>query len=112
MRLSGTDPGGARFLPTKQLMGTIMARPQLQHPTSVRPVFHGPRKLYWIERQHDLWFIRFEGSDYGPYKSEREALLFAIDAASKLGEQGDDAQVLVMEEDGDVRPAWTFGHDR
>ena len=67
-----------------------MARPQLQDQASVQPIFHVPRKLYWIERQQDVWFIRFEGSDYGPYKSEREALLFAVDAAKTLGEQGED----------------------
>jgi hypothetical protein len=56
-------------------------------------------------------FIRFEGSGYGPYKSEREALLFAADAANKLGEQGEETQVLVMEDDGHVRAAWTSGQD-
>jgi hypothetical protein len=54
-----------------------MARPQLRDQTSAQPVFSGqPRKLYWVERQEDVWFIRFDGADYGPYKSDREALLF------------------------------------
>jgi hypothetical protein len=89
-----------------------MARPQLQDRSSVQPIFHSrPRKLYWIERQEDVWFIRFDGHDYGPYKSEREAMLFAADAANKLGEQGEETQVMVTEENGDVRPAWTFGQD-
>ena len=89
-----------------------MARPQLRDQTSVQPVFGGqPRTLYRVERQQDVWFIRFDGAGYGPYKSEREALLFAVDAAKKLGEQGDETQVLVMDETGDVRPAWTFGQD-
>ena len=89
-----------------------MARPQLPDRTSVQPIFHSRlRKLYWIERQEDVWFIRFDGTDYGPYNSEREAMLFAVDAANKLGEQGDETQVLVKDAYGDVRPAWTFGHD-
>jgi hypothetical protein len=88
-----------------------MARPQLHDRSSVQPVFPSSRKLYWIERQEDVWFIRFGGAEYGPYKSEREALLFAVDAAKKLGEQGDETQVLVMDEYGDVRPVWTFGQD-
>ncbi|HVG52141.1 MAG TPA: DUF2188 domain-containing protein [Xanthobacteraceae bacterium] len=89
-----------------------MARPQLPDRTSVQPIFHSRlRKLYWIERQEDVWFIRFDGTDYGPYNSEREAMLFAVDAANKLGEQGDETQVLVKDEYGDVRPVWTFGHD-
>ncbi len=86
-----------------------MARPHLLDLSSVQSIV--PRKLYWIERQQDVWFIRFDGSDYGPYKSEREALLFAVDAAKALGEQGEATQVLVMDENGDVKPAWTFGQD-
>jgi hypothetical protein len=86
-----------------------MARPHLLDLSSVQSIV--PRKLYWIERQQDVWFIRFDGSDYGPYKSEREALLFAVDAAKALGEQGEETQVLVVDENGDVKPAWTFGQD-
>jgi hypothetical protein len=89
-----------------------MARPQLLDQTSDQPAFGGqPRRLYWVERQDDGWFIRFDGEDFGPYKSEREALLFAVDAAKKLGEQGEETQVLVMDETGEVRPTWTFGQD-
>jgi hypothetical protein len=89
-----------------------MARPLVRDPSSVQPIFHGrPRKLYWVERQDDVWFIGFDGDNYGPYKSEREALLFAIDAAKTLGAQGEETQVLRVDENGDVRPAWTFGQD-
>ena len=89
-----------------------MARPQEQDRTSVQPIFHSrPRTRYWLEGQEDVWFIRFDGTEYGPYKSEREAMLFAVDAANKLGEQGEETQVVVMDETGDARPAWTFGHD-
>ena len=90
-----------------------MARPQLRDQSSVQPIFHGrPRRLYWVERQEDDWFIRFDGADYGPYKSEREALLFAIDAANTLGGQGEETQVLLVDENGDAQSAWTFGQDR
>jgi hypothetical protein len=58
-----------------------------------------------------VWFIKFDGEEYGPYKSEREALLFAIDAAHKLGEQGEEAQVLLLDEAGETHPAWTSGQD-
>jgi hypothetical protein len=90
-----------------------MARPQLRDQSSVQPIFHGrPRRLYWVERQEDDWFIRFDGADYGPYKSEREALLFAIDAANTLGGQGEETQVLLVDENRDAQSAWTFGQDR
>ena len=49
-------------------------------------------------QQEDVWFIKFDGEEYGPYKTEREAMLFAIDAAHKLGEQGEETQVLQMDE--------------
>ncbi|MPZ41207.1 MAG: DUF2188 domain-containing protein [Rhizobiales bacterium] len=89
-----------------------MARPQLRDHGSVQPILPAqPRKLYWIERQADLWVIRFDGQDFGPYKSDQEALLFAVDAAKKLHEQGEDTQVLVMDETGDIRAAWTSEQD-
>jgi hypothetical protein len=66
---------------------------------------------YLVERREDAWFIAFSGEEFGPYKTEREALLFAIDAAYKLGETGEDTQVLLVDESGDARPAWTYGQD-
>ena len=65
----------------------------------------GRARAIWVVRQEDVWFIRFDGDDYGPYKSEREAMLFAVDAANKLGEQGEETQVLVMDENGDAAAA-------
>jgi hypothetical protein len=50
-----------------------------------------------------VWFIKFDGEEYGPYKTEREAMLFAIDAAHRLGESGEPAQVLSVEESGNAR---------
>jgi hypothetical protein len=71
-----------------------------------------PRPRYLVVRQGDVWFIMFEGEEYGPYLSEREAMLFAVDAAQKLGEQGEQTEVLRVDENGDPRPFWTFGQDR
>jgi hypothetical protein len=64
---------------------------------------------YLILRQQDVWFIKFDGAEYGPYKTERGAMLFAIDAAQKLGEQGEETQVLVMGEYGTPLAVWTYG---
>ena len=36
-------------------------------------------------------------------------MLFAIDAAQKLGPQDEPTEVLVMGEAGEANPAWTFG---
>ncbi len=66
---------------------------------------------YLVVRQDDVWFIKFDGEEYGPYASEREALLFAIEAAHTLGEHGEPTQVLLIDENGEGQPAWTFGQD-
>ena len=90
-----------------------MARPRLHHDDTLAPAFvpGRPRTRYLVVRQDDIWFIKFDGEEYGPYNSEREALLFAIDAAHKLGEQGEDTEVLRLDESGEPQPTWTYGQD-
>ena len=55
--------------------------------------------------------IKFGDKEYGPYHSQAEAMLFAIDAAQKLGEQGENAQVGLMGEHGRFQPEWSYGKD-
>jgi hypothetical protein len=69
------------------------------------------RVRYLVTRQEDVWFINFAGEKYGPYISEREAMLFAVDAAQKLGANGEDTEVCRVDEYGDVQPAWSYGLD-
>ena len=76
-------------------------------PASVEPP---PRTRYLVTRREDVWFIAFGGEEFGPYKTDREAKLFAIDAAFKLGEQGEPTEVLVADEAGTVAPVWVHGH--
>jgi hypothetical protein len=64
-----------------------------------------------VSSREDGWFIAFDGEEFGPYKTEREAKLFATDAAQKLHEQGEQTQVLLVEEDGEAQPFWNSGHD-
>ena len=40
-----------------------------------------PYTRYLVVCRKDVWFIKFDGEEYGPYKTKREAMLFAIDAA-------------------------------
>ncbi len=75
-------------------------------PAPVRPV---SRTRYLVTRREDVWFIGFGGEEFGPYKTEREAKLFAIDAAFKLGEQGEQTEVLVSDEAGAISPVWIYG---
>jgi hypothetical protein len=66
---------------------------------------------YFVVQQDDVWMIKFDDEEYGPYKSKNEAMLFAIDAAQKLGEHGEEAEVLLMGENNHVRPEWIYGRD-
>jgi hypothetical protein len=87
-----------------------------------RAHIHGPRRAhgfvpavshtrYIVVREGDVWFIKFDGEQYGPYNSEREAMLFAIEAAHTLGRQGEPTQVLRLDESGEAHPEWTSGLD-
>jgi hypothetical protein len=64
------------------------------------PAHERERASYLVKRRQDVWFIAFDGQEFGPYNSDREAVLFAIDAAHKLGENGADTQVLRLDEAG------------
>ena len=70
-----------------------------------------PQRRYFVMRRQDVWFIAFEGEEFGPYKTEREATLFAVDAAHRFGEQGEETQVLALDESGGSRLIWTYGID-
>jgi hypothetical protein len=90
--------------------GIAMPRPQLDNdtlaPTLVPSHSH---TRYLVVRHRGEWFIKFHGEAYGPYNTEREAMRFAIDAAYKLGESGEESQVLSMDESGNIQSTWTRG---
>ena len=90
-----------------------MPQPQTHEPTQPDYVVPArPRAQYMVVGGDGQWLIRFGGEEFGPYKTEREAMLFAIDAAHNFGEQGDGAQVVVMDDNGQPRSVWTYGEDR
>ena len=63
---------------------------------------------YFVERltaHSDVWMIKFDDEEYGPYKSQSEAVLFAIDAAEKRNEHGEKAQDVI------IGPTWTYDQD-
>jgi hypothetical protein len=89
-----------------------MPRTQIRDEARVAAfVLGASRTRYLVMRQEDVWFITFNGEDFGPYRSEREAMLFATDAAHKLGELGQDTQVFRVDENGAAEPVWTYGLD-
>jgi len=83
------------------------------HESTTAPAFAPDRQRtrYLVVRQEDVWFINYSGENYGPYISEREAMLFAVDAAQKLGAQGEETEVFRIDTHGDPQPAWSYGLD-
>jgi hypothetical protein len=77
------------------------------------PTFLGvtPRRRYLVIRRQDAWFIMFNGEEFGPYRSEREAKLFAIDAAHELAEHGEASEVVLANAAGAIVPVWVHGRD-
>jgi hypothetical protein len=70
-----------------------------------------PTARYFIVRDQDKWLIKFGEEQYGPYKSQNEAMVFAVDAARRLGDYGESAEVCLMGENGHFRPEWISGRD-
>jgi hypothetical protein len=66
---------------------------------------------YVVVHRQDAWFIHFHAEDYGPYKTQVEAMLFAVEAAQHLGERGDNAEVCLMGDNGQIRSEWAYGRD-
>jgi hypothetical protein len=63
---------------------------------------------YYVVGDHDVWMIKVKDSEYGPWASRDEAVVFAIDAAQKLGKLGECAHVCVVDDDGRFRSKWTY----
>ncbi len=63
-----------------------------------------------VLRQGD-WSISFNGSQYGPYKSQKEAIRAAITAAQGSGKKGAAAEVLLQGTNNKFLTEWTYGRD-
>jgi hypothetical protein len=70
-----------------------------------------PTARYFIVRNRDEWSIRYGSQEFGHYRSQDEGMLFAIDAARKLGAYGEIADVCLMDENGHFHPEWSPGCD-
>lgn len=62
---------------------------------------------YFIVQHDDDWVIRYQDEEFGPYKSQSEAMLFAVDGARKLAERGEEAEVCLMGDNGAFRAEWS-----
>ena len=88
-----------------------MPRPLMQEPAPQASTSGARGRRYLVMCWQNLWFIAFEREEFGPYQSKREATLFAVDAAHRLREQGEETQVLEVDETGQAAPVWTYGLD-
>ena len=64
---------------------------------------------YAVVRSGNVWTVRYDKQDYGKFKSQQEAVNYAIKTAYRIGEKGHDAQVLVQGIDNKLRVEWTYG---
>ena len=58
------------------------------------------------------WRIKYGDDEYGPYKTREEAMIFAVDAAQKLGTFGKTAEVCLMGENGHFHTEWTSASEQ
>jgi hypothetical protein len=62
---------------------------------------------YFIVRNQDAWLIMYGNQEFGPYQSQSEAMMFAIEAAKNLEKKGEEADVCLMGENGHFRSEWS-----
>ena len=92
-------------MPRLRTHDPVRQQPVKQHIKSERAA----RAEYSVRRKQDCWFIDFEGQEFGPYSKADEALLFAINAAHKLGEHGREALVQKVDGRGKGTQVWASG---
>ena len=63
---------------------------------------------YIVVRDQGQWKISVDGTRYGPYATQRDAIRAAVDAAHEAGLKGLKGQVLLLDQ---FRTEWTFGID-
>jgi Uncharacterized protein conserved in bacteria (DUF2188) len=63
---------------------------------------------FYVVGDRDAWVVKFQDGEYGPYENRDEAMVFAIDAAQKLGMRGESAHVCVLDDDGHLRSKWRY----
>jgi hypothetical protein len=64
---------------------------------------------YFVVNRDGAWKIKYRKELFGPYQTESEALLFAIDAAYNMGARLGGSQVLVEGSRYRFQPKWTYG---
>ena len=68
------------------------------------------RPTFVVFASDGAWKIRHDGRHYGPYPTERSAILAAIDAADRFPNFGHEARVMTQSRlNGQLYVEWTVG---
>ena len=68
------------------------------------------RPQFIVVLHHGEWKVRHDGQHFGPFTSERGAILAAIEAAQSAGGHGHEPRVLVEGPNTKkLYPEWTYG---
>ena len=67
------------------------------------------RPQFVVLESDGLWKIWHDGKNYGPYRTQRAAILAAIDAADRTPKSGYEARVMVQSRFGKLYVEWTCG---
>jgi hypothetical protein len=66
---------------------------------------------YYLVGENDVWMVQLRDCRHSDGASRNEAVAFAIDAAQKLGMQGESAHVCEIDDHGRFRYKWTYNRD-
>ena len=61
---------------------------------------------YYVIQDRGQWIIKYNDEQFGPYTTQAEATLFAVDAARKLSDRGTKAAVYLRGGNGRLRREW------
>ena len=68
------------------------------------------RANYCVLLHEGVWKVTLNETRHGTYITQRDAIRAAVDGAYKAGRRGDDAQVIIQDEN-EFRTEWTYGRD-
>ena len=52
---------------------------------------------YFVVRHENTWSIKLDDEEFGPYRSQSEAVSFAIEAAEQHNRNGEGAEVVLTD---------------
>ena len=68
-------------------------------------------QVFFVTLKDGRWEYSHHEEHLGPFQSKAEAMAAIVAAASEAGRRFGGAQVMTMDEDGHIYPAWRYGMD-